>query len=229
MTIVEKTVERLSLPIKCMENEDDMYEYKYTDFFIELIKKCKSFVDVGANYGYYTCLAHENMPKNSTIYSFEANPMKFGNLYINNRIYNSKSNFNTTMKCIAISNTTEKNIKFYLPDDDNQCSGGLYHNRNHNDKYIEVETDTLDNIIKDNPVDLIKIDVEGAEVEVLEGAINIIKNQKPIIMMEVHKFVPELDINKLSNILNSNGYKFIQLASQWYIFINEDKKTRELI
>jgi len=48
---------------------------------------------------------------------------------------------------------------------------------------IQVEMDTLDNIIADN-IDLIKINVEGGELNVLLGATNTIKKYQPVIIFE---------------------------------------------
>jgi len=50
------------------------------------------------------------------------------------------------------------------------AKGAHSHNIIHKSKtYIEVETTTLDDLV-DKPVDYIKIDAEGAEVEILKGA-----------------------------------------------------------
>ncbi len=50
---------------------------------------------------------------------------------------------------------------------------------------IKVTIETLDHIIPvDLPIHLIKIDVEGAELQVLQGGVNIIKKYKPIILFE---------------------------------------------
>ncbi|MCZ2442868.1 MAG: FkbM family methyltransferase [Flavobacteriales bacterium] len=60
-----------------------------------------------------------------------------------------------------------------------------YDNPREKDTTIRVKTDLLDNVIpKDISIDLIKIDVEGAELQVLEGAIEIIEKNKPIIIFE---------------------------------------------
>jgi FkbM family methyltransferase len=57
-------------------------------------------------------------------------------------------------------------------------------------KYIEVEADTLDNLLKArgiNEVNWIKIDVEGAELEVLKGAAGILSKSRDLaLFVEVH-------------------------------------------
>lgn len=53
------------------------------------------------------------------------------------------------------------------------------------DKTITVKTDLLDNVIPEGtPINLIKIDVEGAEMQVLKGAQNIIHRDKPLVIFE---------------------------------------------
>jgi Methyltransferase FkbM domain len=47
----------------------------------------------------------------------------------------------------------------------------------------KVRTDLLDNIVSER-IDLIKIDVEGAELQVLRGAVNTIRKSKPVIIFE---------------------------------------------
>lgn len=60
-----------------------------------------------------------------------------------------------------------------------------YDRPNEIDTTIEVKTDLLDNVIpQDILIDLIKIDVEGAELLVLEGAINLIRKSKPMVIFE---------------------------------------------
>jgi len=53
------------------------------------------------------------------------------------------------------------------------------------DTKIEVHTELLDNVIPENlPISFIKIDVEGAEMQVLEGASKIVNRWKPLIVFE---------------------------------------------
>lgn len=50
---------------------------------------------------------------------------------------------------------------------------------------IKVKTDLLDNVIPESlPIHFIKIDVEGAELQILKGAIDLIRRNKPIVVFE---------------------------------------------
>jgi hypothetical protein len=50
---------------------------------------------------------------------------------------------------------------------------------------LEIECDTLDNILGEQRVDVMKIDIEGAEVSTLKGATRTLKKLRKIIV-EVH-------------------------------------------
>ena len=87
-------------------------------------------------------------------------------------------------------------------------------------KYVEVEANTLDNILQQNqinPVDVnwIKIDVEGAEYEVLKGAINVLSKSNDIALL--------IEIHNLSN--DTNYYQPIMDLLKPYNFKIEFEKT----
>ena len=79
---------------------------------------------------------------------------------------------------------------------------------------IEVKTDTIDNICKDNDIDkidLLKIDAQGAEMEILKGAINMLKDRKVrMIYLEVH-FIQSYKnsplYHEIAEFLVSNGFR----------------------
>jgi FkbM family methyltransferase len=98
----------------------------------------------------------------------------------------------------------------------------LHHNREHvgahsllplpegvSDYNVEVETIRLDDVIEDQ-VDFIKMDVEGAEIEVLKGAMQILEVCHPAIVMEVHPIKPlEEWWGRLMDVLVPLGYKIV--------------------
>jgi len=88
---------------------------------------------------------------------------------------------------------------------------------------VETEVSTIVNEVNFNTVDnlgidpfFIKIDVEGAELEVLKGSLNIINKCNPVILVEIQ---------------NGNSYEAIKvlLSKYGYLNISSDKKPRKLI
>jgi FkbM family methyltransferase len=76
-------------------------------------------------------------------------------------------------------------------------------------KFRSLSIDSLCDSMGLKPT-LIKIDVEGAEVNVLEGMIETIKKFKPDIMLEKHPHIlrnKEKDLNYIDNFFTNNSYK----------------------
>lgn len=114
-------------------------------------------------------------------YAFEPIPQMY------NILIDKYKNMNCVIKSIALSNHIGKSTFNYVKS--NPAYSGLlkreYKNENEYIETITVTTDTLDNIIPPTEsVSMIKIDVEGAELQVLEGAIETIKRTKPLIIFE---------------------------------------------
>jgi len=79
-----------------------------------------------------------------------------------------------------------------------------------------METDTIDNIVGNDPVTLIKFDIEGSELEALKGAYNTIKTNKPTLAICIyHKPEDIIDI-PLYIIKNHNYYNLYIRKYTWY-------------
>ncbi|WP_295116130.1 FkbM family methyltransferase [uncultured Methanobrevibacter sp.] len=89
------------------------------------------------------------------------------------------------------------------------------------DNEIKVQETTIDTFVEENDLEVgfITIDVEGAEMDLLEGAINTIKTQKPILYISMyHKvsdyfdiipWVANLDLGYEFNIIKENPWTFL--------------------
>lgn len=72
--------------------------------------------------------------------------------------------------------------------------------------YIEVQADTLDNIVKNwDKIDFAKMDVQGAELQVLEGAKEMLKKTRKIVV-ETHYFGEKALYPKVCNFLKAEGF-----------------------
>jgi FkbM family methyltransferase len=154
-------------------------------------------VDVGAHMGKYTIIASKQVGANGKVIAIEAHP---GNYEMLN--HNIKLNGLTNVIPLNYAvYSKETKIKLFLPDEEsgytmhhsvmfNYLSSKYPLQGKDNEKFIEVNANTLDNLLQKNgipQVNWIKIDVEGAEFEVLKGSANVLSISKDIsLLIEVH-------------------------------------------
>jgi len=142
-------------------------------------------VDLGANIGYLTLIMAKLLNNGGFVHAIEPDPRNVALLRYNIKINIDKFGYPIKMYDLAISNKKGK-IRFFLGSSSNLSS---VHKTRSSRKSIIVKTNTLTNFFrkKDKP-NFIKMDVEGHEVEILDGAYNMFKNYKfPCkIVMEIH-------------------------------------------
>ena len=188
-------------------------EPRLTNLFEKIIgqlnqkKEDSYFYDVGANIGLYSWLCRK-LSSNRKILAFEPDPKNFELLQMTKE--NSKIK-NINLLNIALSNRMET-VSFQqdtLTSATGMISDGQtpwiekYLGQETNS--IQVNTDYLDNkTFKRQDASLIKIDVEGHELEILRGGEKKLSQCKPLLLIE--SFPPNLD--RVVNFLTKLGYKF---------------------
>lgn len=152
------------------------YDLALTKTMLKLSAEGGTLVDVGANYGYFSCLWASQNPINK-VYAFEASPLNIGPFKHNI----SKNKLGAKIFASQIAMGKEKgSLKFDLAKEDEQTGWGGFSIEDKTGT-IEVEVDTLDNFAALNKIDAIKvlkIDTEGADTWVLYGAENLLKQKK---------------------------------------------------
>jgi len=178
----------------CPINKDDLInmtirEDEIIDHFRP--KEKDIVVDIGAHIGRYTIISSKRIGPNGKVVAIEAEP---GNFEMLNRNVNLNKLTNVTSLNYAVYSNQTK-LKLYLP---GKQSGFTIYNTimvnrgKHQGKFIEVNGNTLDNLLEQNKINFaninwIKIDVEGAEFEVLKGAQNVLSKSNDIaILIEIH-------------------------------------------
>ena len=165
------------------------------------------FYDIGANIGLYSWLCRD-LSSNRTILAFEPDPKNFQLLQMTKE--NSKIK-DVNLFNIALSNRMET-VSFQqdtLTSATGMISDGQtpwiekYLGQETNS--IQVKTDYLDNkTFKTHEPSLIKIDVEGHELEVIKSGEKKLSQCKPLLLIE--SFAPNLE--RVVNFLTKLGYKF---------------------
>jgi len=165
-----------------------IHEESTTNLFQKTIKKGDIVVDLGANIGYFTLLAARLVGKGGRVYAFEPEPRNYSYLLKNIQL-NSYSNITAIQK--AVSDRDGKARLYMCPYDTghhtiNQQEGieDYRHGRTGRVSAVDVESVILDRFMegREDGIDVIKMDVEGAEALALSGMDRILKENKDIKM-----------------------------------------------
>lgn len=190
----------------------------------------KKILDIGANNGQFYI-------ESKTIFPDAYFLLIEGNEYCEP----SLKNLGVDYKIYLLSDTI-KEVDFYLRKQEYTCTGNsIYREKTsfYDDNEIVIEkkmTTTLSNILNEEYFDLIKIDVQGSEIDIINGGLNIIKNCKGILMevsLEeynegsptiefVDKYMANLNFQKVEIINNLNHPIKHTLIQQDVLYINKN-------
>lgn len=176
----------------------------------DMIKNSNISIDIGANIGITTIWMARNSKK---VFAFEPEKTNLERLKENLSV-NNISNVEIIPKCVTNKIGTDE---LKISEDYGHHTLSEYHISKL--KGIQkVETVTLDDFCKTrniNMIDLLKIDVEGYELEVLQGASDLLKSKRvKIIVFEYNKILLEKqkrDPCEVIVFLNENNYKVHRL------------------
>ena len=177
-----------------------VYERKFTKEIKELALKGGVFVDVGANLGYFSLIWASANPDNK-VYSLEAAPKIF--TLLNNNI--KKNNLQDRVKTINKAASKESGtVNFDLVSNEQTGWGGISHNQTKDS--VSIEAVRIDQLLPDTTIDVLKIDVEGADTWVLYGCQELLK-KKLIKRIYFEENIPRM---KLLGIESSASLTFLK-------------------
>ena len=215
--------------IVCSPLEIEKEEYK---FYVNYLQPGMTVLDVGANIGLVTLVFSKFVGKNGKVYAFEATPSTYEKL---NAILEAGSvrNVKTFNKVIS----EQKGKAFFHIYPQEYASWNTLADRPLEDYGIsvkpelieEIETISLDDFCKYHQVehiDLLKIDVEGAELSVLKGIENMLSHKKVgACLFEFGQTIYDMGIKpkELEDYLHSVGYKLRNLIKGHPTFPHDKK------
>jgi FkbM family methyltransferase len=167
----------------CFWPDVDRYEPEVCAFLRRVLKPGATFIDCGANVGYFSVQAGDLVGQSGTVVSIEANPDTYKLLDRNLRA----NNFGTAIHCALTSQGEE--VELFVPG-----SWDVYSSlraasivEGVPDHSYKVRARKLDEVVEElglGRVDLVKIDVEGGELDVLNSATKLLAKFRPFIVME---------------------------------------------
>jgi FkbM family methyltransferase len=158
----------------------------------ETVELCKHLlcpgmvvVDAGAHIGQYTILFSKMVTTTGKVYSFEPDPDSFIRLIKNIEINCAE---NVVANNLALSDIAGEGTLFIL--DSSRVPGGssLRRQKSCNGSKVNIKITTMDEYARNiglSKLDLLKVDIEGAELLLLKGAECVINNFRPLIIMEL--------------------------------------------
>jgi FkbM family methyltransferase len=215
--LLKLSVPKYNYKIYCPANKDDFINatIREEDILEQFRpKEGDTVVDIGAHIGRYSLISSKRVGQNGKVVAIEADPAVFDVLNKNIKL-NSLTNV-TILNYAVFSKETK--IKLFVPGDESDFT--IYNtvmtdrSGNADVKYVEVEANTLDNILQQNginpeDVNWVKIDVEGAEYEVLRGATNVLSKSNDIaLLIEIHNLSNDTNYYQpIMDLLGHNNFK----------------------
>ncbi len=163
----------------------------------------KVVFDVGTNFGYLSLVWANTISKNGKVYSFEPHPILYKSY--KKSIQSNRLENNIITENVAVGNelgTIEINLL-------STTSNTLELESNVNtDEKVKVDIISLDHYIETNNItkcDLVKIDVDGIEYDILNGAQELINKLKPIFIVETN------NDQRINEFFLKNDYQILNM------------------
>lgn len=220
------TIEHMKCSVIKTVSKGSVWEKRISHRIYQDCKINECAIDIGSNIGVHTVSMLDGVSNNGFVIAFE--PQKeLARCLIDTLKQVNRSNpgrmisGNFEVSNHLVSNKNEK--KLFYSDGSGRSRIPI-----EGDRYLKnwkknyLQSTTLDSFLSTNkkynnhqlPICLIKIDVEGHEFEVLEGATETIRKYQPIIYIEVWE--NKGDVKKLINWCKQNKYKMEKLTPNDY-------------
>lgn len=189
------------------------YKYRYKNDKEELsyiatqLKKGMIALDIGSHKGGYLYWMSKGVGKSGQVIAFEPQPKLYDYLNIVIGNYPLK---NVELHHAGLS-SKEGEFELYVPKEEGKTSPGATFEQRTDGKghSVKVKALVLDELLADRTksIDLIKLDVEGHELEVFKGAHELLKTDQPKLIFECEKrHLNDKSVKDVFDYLHSMGY-----------------------
>lgn len=167
----------------CFWPDVEHYEPDVRTFLQHALRPGDTFIDCGANVGYFSVMAGALVGSKGKVVSVEANPQTFKLLERNLQ----SNQIGIPVHCALTSRVGE--VELYMPENWDvfsslKADGLVVGNADYS---FTVTARTLDDVVSElglTKVDLVKIDIEGGEFDVLRSAPKLLSDFRPLVITE---------------------------------------------
>jgi len=202
---------------------EDHWDPLLTQLLRDELRPGNVFIDIGANVGYFTLLGAKYVGLDGKVLAIEPNPTVA--VLLRQNLARSQLS-NVMVEEVACSDSdSAPRLVLYIPSDHNIAKASLSERNAGPGTRVEVESTTVDQLVVKHSlprVDLIKIDVEGAELGVFRGMKETLARFRPSVVTELD---PELlaacasTVEDVRDFMETFGYRVSSMGGHGnYLF-----------
>lgn len=164
----------------------DTFENAEYAFVEKFLQPGMTVLDIGANQGFYTLLSSRKVGTHGKVYAFEPSPRELRRLKLHLWLNRCK---NVQVSALALGAAHGSAELHVVLGTESGCNSLRTPDVSQPTRLVPVPVERLDDVLKAREivtVDFVKLDVEGAELSVLQGARELLqRSPRPVILAEV--------------------------------------------
>ncbi len=211
----------LNFPLRYARYYEADYEPITFRFLARNCKEGGTFLDCGGHIGLFAVVGAKLVGENGKVFSFEATPHTAEILREVVKLNNCESIVEVRNEAVSDEAGT---ATFFDTGDDVSNANSLVKTGRH-DSGLTINTISIDEFVSEIKleVDVIKIDVEGSEYSVLQGALETLKNQRPAISLGLHPNAIKMNasLSDIWDVLAELGYTLFydeeKVEKEWFV------------
>jgi FkbM family methyltransferase len=197
------------------------YEKENVAFLKSHLKPGMTVLDVGAHLGLMSVISSGILGPSGKVYAFEPSPFTFSQL---KKVIALNAGHAPVKLFPYVVSKQNGLVDFFLSEDEGSNSNSMVEKHHQNRINIPIESVSIDQFVTEqniHKVDLLKVDAEGSELDVLQGAEMTLRKLKPLVILAVH---PRLIVN--NNQSTGTIYQFIK-QNNYRIFLGQKELSEK--
>jgi FkbM family methyltransferase len=194
------------------------FEDAEAQFLIRYLRPGMTVLDLGAHHGFYTLLSSKCVGPDGRVIAFEPSPREGVRLRTHVRLNKCR---NVSIESVALGSTNGTAKLFLVDGQEDWCNSLRPPAVQASTRVVTVDVISLDHYLSRaelGSIDFIKLDVEGAELEVLKGARTLLHSEKrPVFLAEIYDIRTAAwgyRAHEIVQMLKSCGYSWFWLGGE---------------